>query len=104
MIPGLWIDLQKLITAEAITPFTGTAEGTKIVTAEEVDNAQKLWKKPCWRKPEALAAEANVPADKITDSCLMMRCWSATYVIETLEKKSNVTVGQNTDSFLAQDG
>ena len=53
---------------------------------------------------KTLAAEANVPADKIADSCPNdAACWSATYVVETLEKKSNVTVGQNTDSFLAQD-
>ncbi len=105
VIPGLWIDLQKLITAEAITPFTGTAEGTKIVTAEEVDNAQKTLEEAVLAEAKkTLAAEANVPADKIADSCPNdAACWSATYVVETLEKKSNVTVGQNTDSFLAQD-
>jgi hypothetical protein len=104
VIPGLWIDLQKLITAEAITAFSGTSVGMKVVTAADVDSSQKTLEEAVLAEAKkTLAAEANVPADKLGDACPDdAACWAATYVVETLEKKSNVTVGQNTESFLAQ--
>ncbi len=104
VIPGLWIDLQKLITAEAISAFSGTSIGMKVVTAVDIDNAQKTLEEAVLAEAKkTLAAEANVPVVKLGGACPDdAACWEATYVIETLEKKSNVTVGQSTESFLAQ--
>lgn len=104
VIPGLWIDLQKLITAESIAPFSGTSVGEKVVTSSDVESAQKTLEESVLAEAKrTLAAEANVPTDKLGDACPDdAACWVAAYKVEQIEKKSNVTVGQKTDSFLAQ--
>lgn len=104
VIPGLWIDLQTLITAEALTDFTGASSNAKIVTAAELSEAQKILEEAVLEQSKkALSAEANVPWEKLGANCAPAEnCWEGVYLIKTIEKKSNVIPGQATDRFLAQ--
>ncbi|MBI4138738.1 hypothetical protein HY479_01145 [Candidatus Uhrbacteria bacterium] len=104
VIPGLWIDLQKLITAEAITSFAPSSDAVKVASATDIADAQRTLEETVLEEAKkTLAAEANVPADKLGDRCHDNGgCWAAFYAIQPMEKKSNVTAGQQTDSFLAQ--
>lgn len=103
-IPGLWIDLQKWITAEAITPFAGGSRTVKIVTQLDIDDAQKTLQDTIVEQAKkTLIAEAAIPAEKLADNCPGdQACWQAIYVITPIEKKSNITAGQESDTFLAQ--
>jgi hypothetical protein len=103
-IPGLWIDLQKWITAESITPFTGKSRAIKVVTAADIGDAQTTLETAVVEQAKkTLIAEAAIPADKVSSDCPSdQACWQAVYVVTPMEKKSNVTAGQETDSFLAQ--
>mgnify|MGYP000258108296 CR=1 FL=1 len=103
-IPGLWIDLQKWITAEAITPFVGGSRTVKLVTQQDIDDAQKtLQDAVVAQAKKTLIAEAAIPADKLAEDCPSdQACWQAIYVVTPVEKKSNVTAGQESDTFLAQ--
>jgi hypothetical protein len=103
-IPGLWIDLQKWIYAEAITPFEGGKRTVKLVTSEDISDAQtSLEAVVVEQAKKTLAAEAGIPAEKLAENCPSdQACWQAVYVVTPIEKKSNVTAGQEADSFLAQ--
>lgn len=103
-IPGLWIDLQKWITAEAITPFTGGTKTVKLVTQADIDEAQKTLQQAIVEQAKkTLIAEAAIPAEKLAENCPSdQACWQAIYLITPIEKKSNVTAGQESDTFLAQ--
>lgn len=101
-IPGLWIDLQKWIYAESITPFQGGQRAIKIVSASDISAAQEnLEAAVLEQSKKTLIAEAGVVPDSLTDSCTV-DCWEGIYFITPIEKKSNVTVGQEADAFLAQ--
>lgn len=104
VIPGLWIDLQKWITAEAITPFTGGSRTLKLVAQSDIDEAQKTLQEAIVEQAKkTLVAEAAIPADKLSDACPTdQACWQAIYLVAPIEKKSNVTAGQESDTFLAQ--
>lgn len=103
-IPGLWIDLQKWIFAESITPFEGGKRTVKVVTAEDVNDAQTTLEAAVVEQAKkTLVAEAAVPADKLAENCpAEQACWQAVYFVTPIEKKSNVTPGQEAESFLAQ--
>lgn len=91
-IPGLWIDLQKWIYAEAVSGFTGgqLASG-KVVTQLDVTEAQKALEDAVYEQAvKTLTAEAGVSSD-----------WKGYFSKKVLEKKSNVTPGQSSDNFLA---
>ncbi|MBU1034880.1 hypothetical protein KKD42_03740, partial [Patescibacteria group bacterium] len=94
-IPGLWIDLQSLITAEAITAFTPKAGSAKIVTEADIAEAQKTLEQAVLEQAKGtLAAEASIPADKLADDCTDdSKCWTAVYVVNTIENKTNVKAG-----------
>ena len=104
-IPGLWIDLQKFITAEAITDFTGKAAASKkIVAAADITDAQKTLQDAIVEQAKTtLAAEASVLPQSLAADCPSdQACWQAVYLVTPTEIKSNATPGQETDSFLAQ--
>ncbi|MCI0479025.1 hypothetical protein L0Y59_00570 [Candidatus Uhrbacteria bacterium] len=104
-IPGLWIDLQKHITAEALTDFSGaTVAGGKVVTAEEIAEAQEELELLLLEQAKAtLAAEAGLTSAMLDPACGDgQACWGVAYRTEPLEKRSNATPGQTTDSFLVQ--
>ncbi|MBU1032908.1 MAG: hypothetical protein ABII13_02210 [Patescibacteria group bacterium] len=103
-IPGLWIDLQSLIKAEAISGFTGQSGKSKIVTAAELVEAQKTLEEAVLEQAKkTLAAEASIPWEKLGQNCAPNdSCWEGVYLVKTLEKKSNVSPGQQTAGFLAQ--
>lgn len=104
IIPGLWIDLQHLITAEAITPFTGASGSSKVVKTEEVASAYATLQDSLMEQAKGtLAAEAGVPPERLAATCSTQDdCWEAVYLIKVTDKKSNVSVGQKSDTFLAQ--
>lgn len=103
-IPGLWIDLQKWIYAETVTPFVGETTNVKRVSASDITDAQRsLEEAVVQQAKETLIAEAGIPADKLADDCpAEQACWQAVYFITPLEKKTNVVAGQESDAFLAQ--
>lgn len=103
-IPGLWIDLQKWIFAESITSFTGANKVLKIVSALDIADAQKsLEETVIEQAKKTLIAEASVPAGALDENCRGDQdCWEAVYFITPVEKKTNVTAGQESESFLAQ--
>lgn len=103
-IPGLWVDLQKWIYAEAIAPFTGTTKTVKRVSESDILETQKTLESAIVEQAKrTLIAEAGVPADKVSEDCADDReCWEAVYFITPLEKKTNVKAGQEADGFLAQ--
>jgi hypothetical protein len=103
-IPGLWIDLQKWIYAEAITPFAGGIKTVKVVMASDIADAQKTLEQVVVdQAKKTLIAEAAVPADKLADDCPSEdACWKAVYFVTPMEKKSNISAGQESDAFLAQ--
>lgn len=91
-IPGLWIDLQKWITAEAVSGFSG-GSGTSVKVASEQDlaDAYKTIQDVLVEKAKkTLDAEAAVGDG-----------WKAVYDVQVSEKKNNVTAGQTADQFLA---
>ncbi len=92
-IPGLWIDLQKWIYAEAVSGFSGgqLTNTTKVVGQLDVNDAQKALEDAVYEQAmKTLTAEAAVPAD-----------WKAVFSKKVSEKKTNVTAGQSSDNFLA---
>jgi hypothetical protein len=91
-IPGLWIDLQKWIYAEAVSGFTGGQLANKnVVTQLDVSDAQKALEDAVYEQAvKTLTAEAGAPAD-----------WKAYFTKKVIEKKTNVTPGQSSDNFLA---
>lgn len=106
-IPGLFIDLQKHIYAESTTPFTLSSVAavpslpqkitapvvvnSRVVTASVLENAYKtLTDNVVEQAKRSLQAEAA--DDRFAD---------ATYLVKIIEKKSNATVGQSAESFLA---
>lgn len=104
IIPGLWIDLQHLITAESITSFTGASDSNKIVKTEEVASAYATLQDSLMEQAKGtLAAEAGVPPERLAADCSAQDdCWEAVYLVKVTDKKSNVNVGQKSDTFLAQ--
>lgn len=106
-IPGLWVDLQKLIFAEAITDFTGTAIGgaaRRIVTQTDVDSAYASLQEGVVEKAKKLLmAEAGIGPEQVGSTCPANGdCWEAVYLVAPLEKKTNISPGQPSESFLAQ--
>lgn len=102
-IPGLWIDLQPLIRAEALADFEGQMASRKAVSKADIEAAQgALEQEVLGQAKTALAAEAGITEDQIGDTCEGASCWTAVYVVDALEEKSNVKAGQETDAFLAQ--
>jgi hypothetical protein len=90
-IPGLWIDLQKWIYAESVDGFQGGQQMTKVVTTDDVTQAQSALKDAVFQEAQnTLKSEANVPDD-----------WKAVYIENTTDAKSNITPGQSSDQFLA---
>lgn len=95
-IPGLWIDLQKSIYAQVVTPFVmpGSAPTgpRKLVTADALARAQEgLYATALERAKESLTIEAGVPAG-----------WESVFLITNSQKQSNAAIGQETDRYLAQ--
>ncbi|MBU2613684.1 hypothetical protein KJ925_04500 [Patescibacteria group bacterium] len=104
-IPGLWIDLRKLITAEALTDFTGVkSASSKIVSEQDIADAQaELEINLLEQAKQTLAAEASITQEMLADPCPVGQgCWDAIYLVSSIERKSNATPGQVTDTFLAQ--
>jgi hypothetical protein len=102
-IPGLWIDLQKLIYAEAITDFSGTSVAHKVVTADDVNSAYASLQETVIEKAKkTLMAEAGIGPEQVTNCPTDGDCWESVYLVSPLEKKSNVSPGQPSESFLAQ--
>lgn len=105
-IPGLWIDLRKLITGEAVTAFTGSSIATsgKVVTAERVAEAYaNLQETVVDQAKSTLAAQAGIPPERLAADCPASEdCWEAVYLVSVTDKKTNVSPGQSSDSFLAQ--
>lgn len=90
-IPGLWIDIQKWIYAETATPFAPSTSSGKVVSASDVTNAQKALEDAVFEQAKkTLMSEANVGTD-----------WDGIFTKKVLETKSNMTPGQQADSFLA---
>lgn len=90
-IPGLWIDIQKWIYAETATPFAPATSSGKVVSASDVSNAQKALEDAVFdQAKKTLTSEANVGTD-----------WDGIFTKKVLETKSNMTPGQQADSFLA---
>ncbi|MDQ7814630.1 MAG: hypothetical protein RDU25_02405 [Patescibacteria group bacterium] len=90
-IPGLWIDLQKHIYAEAVSGFSGGEQVAKIVTTLDVSEAQKALEEAVFEQAKkTLRSEAGVSDD-----------WDVIYSKKTVEKKTNVNPGQQSDQFLA---
>lgn len=90
-IPGLWIDLQKWIYAETVSGFSGGEQMTKIVSSDDVAQAQKELQDAVFEQAQkTLRAEASVGDD-----------WKAVFIQKSLDMKSNVTTGQKSDQFLA---
>ncbi len=91
-IPGLWIDLQKWIYAEAVSGFTGgQLSSGKVVSQLDVSESQKALEDAVYEQAvKTLTAEAGVSSD-----------WKAYFTKKVIEKKSNVTPGQSSDNFLA---
>lgn len=103
-IPGLWIDLQKLITAEALTDFEGGTTAVAVVSQTHIDNAiTELEADVLGTAKRTLAAEAGIPEGQFDEDCQdPAQCWMGIYVIDRIEEKTNVQAGQQTDAFLAQ--
>lgn len=96
VIPGLWEQLQKLIYAETVTPFSmgqSAASGPrKILTADALARAQQeLYGAALEKAKKSLNVEAGAPAD-----------WFAVYDVSSPNKQSNTGVGQEADRFVAQ--
>lgn len=90
-IPGLWVDLQKYIYAETVSGFSGGTQMTKVVSSVDVAEAQKALEDAVFEQAKkTLQAEAGTGED-----------WRAVYIKKVLDKKSNVSPGQQSDSFLA---
>ncbi len=103
-IPGLWIDLQKWIYAESVTSFVGGSKTVKVVTASDVGQAQETLEDAVVEQAKkTLIAEAGVPVEKLGEDCPAdQACWQAVYFVTPIDKKSNVTAGQEAVGFLAQ--
>ncbi|MBU1034330.1 hypothetical protein KKD42_00855, partial [Patescibacteria group bacterium] len=82
-------------------PKAGSA---KIVTEADITEAQKTLEQAVLEQAKGtLAAEASIPADKLSDDRTEdSQCWTAVYVVNTIENKTNVKAGQQSDTFLAQ--
>jgi hypothetical protein len=104
VIPGLWIDLQKLITAESVSSFSATRSSVKVVSATDITDSQKSLEETILdQAKKTLAAEAGIQWEKLADDCKVeSNCWAGVYVVEVLDKKTNVIAGQESESFLSQ--
>ncbi len=112
-IPGLWIDLQKLIYAVSDQPFvavptkavpapapsskkvttkvTSSKKSGKLVTADHLAEAEKVL-------TEAVLEQAKKAlAVEVSDA----KFGEVLYVVKVLDKKMNVSAGQYADTFLA---
>ncbi|MDO8617956.1 MAG: hypothetical protein Q7N87_03680 [Candidatus Uhrbacteria bacterium] len=104
-IPGLWIDLQKLIYAVSDQPFiavptkdvpatvkvTSSEKSGKLVTAGHVAEAEKVLTDAVLEQAKkALAVEVSEA-----------KFGEVSYVVKVLDKKTNVSAGQHADTFLA---
>ena len=90
-IPGLWIDIQKWIYGETATAFSAAKSVNKIASEGELTAAYASLQEAVMAQAEkALRAEAGAGDD-----------WKAVFDSKIVEKKSNVSVGQKADSFLA---
>ncbi|MEK7116452.1 MAG: hypothetical protein AAB879_03590 [Patescibacteria group bacterium] len=90
-IPGLWPELQKFITAEVTSGFSSTKIVKKIASENELKDAYASLQNTVMAQAEkALRAEAGVGTE-----------WNVLLDAKIIEKKSNVTVGEKTESFLA---
>ncbi|MCR4278476.1 MAG: hypothetical protein NUV81_01050 [bacterium] len=102
-IPGLWIDLQPLIQAEALADFEGQASNRKAVTKQDIDEAKRSLEMIVLQQAKSsLAVEAGLSDQQLDDACTGTSCWMGVYVVDTIEEKANVKAGQETDAFLAQ--
>ncbi len=103
-IPGLWTDLQKWIYAESVTSFSGDTKNVKLVSQADIANAQgTLSQTVVDQAKKTLMAEAGMTAEMLSDDCpTTSQCWQAIYFVSPLEKKTNVSAGQESDGFLAQ--
>jgi len=91
-IPGLWIDLQKWIYAETVDGFQGGQQMTKIVTSDDVTQAQKALQDAVFEQAQTtLKSEAGVGDD-----------WQAVYIQKTVAADTNVKPGESSDQFLAK--
>lgn len=89
-IPGLSESLQKLITAESLQSFAGGQRTVKALTQGDVDAAEKeLEKAVLDQAKKTLLAE--VGDGRFTE---------AVYLVKTIDKKSNVKLGEEADRFL----
>ncbi|OGL73962.1 hypothetical protein A3E39_01970 [Candidatus Uhrbacteria bacterium RIFCSPHIGHO2_12_FULL_60_25] len=89
-IPGLSESLQKLITAESLNAFAGGQRTVKALTQGDVDAAEKeLEKAVTDQAKKTLLAE--VGDGRFTE---------AVYLVKTIDKKSNVKLGEEADRFL----
>lgn len=91
-IPGLWIDLQKWITAESVSGFSGGGQTTvKMADEQELADAYKTIQDVLMEQAKkALDAEASVGDG-----------WKGWYDAKVVDKKNNVVAGQKADQFLA---
>ncbi len=90
-IPGLRGELQKFIYAEVANGFSATKTVKKIASENELKDAYGSLQDAVMAQAEkALRAEAGVGTD-----------WKAMFDTTIVEKKSNITVGEKADSFLA---
>ncbi len=102
-IPGLWIDLQHLIFAQAITDFQSggiistptptkkTASGKVLTAGAQAKAYEQLYAAALEKAKQSLSVEAGAEAG-----------WESVYLINTAQKQSNVAPGQEADNFLAQ--
>ena len=92
-IPGLWPALQPFIYAESVTPFGSGSVSGKVVTSDDITNAQKTIEEAVMTQAEqALRAEAAVPQE-----------WKVTFQKKVLDTKTNTIVGASADSFIASE-
>jgi hypothetical protein len=76
----------------------------EVVTEKDIADAQTALEAAVVEQAKkTLIAEAAVPEDKLATDCPDTEaCWQAVYFITPIEKKSNVTAGQESETFLAQ--
>jgi len=92
-IPGLWIDLQKWIYAETVTPFAGEMTSVKTASDQELADAYTAIQNALTdQAKKALDAEAAVGDG-----------WKAIYSTAVVDKKNNITAGQKADTYLASE-
>ncbi len=90
-IPGLFVDIQKWIYAEAVSGFSGGAVTSKVVSQMDVETSEKSLEDAVFEQAQkTLTAEAGVEAD-----------WKGIFIKKVTEKKTNILPGKAGDSFMA---